>query len=81
MPQSNKIDVFVYPSDDAIDEPLTFTDVNYISFVSSPGGADPGTYGIPAIVSETRYKDEGLPLKVLYVNPSNIAAMQAVRKA
>lgn len=80
MPQSNQIDVEVYPIGEADVEPLKFH-VNYISFVSSPGGAGEGTYGIPAVLSDARVKSEGLPVAVLYVNPANIAAMQAVRTA
>ena len=86
MPQSNLIDVVVYPADQsaAIEghaAELEFYDVNYISFVSSPGGSGEGTYGIPAILSDARVKGEGLPVKVLYVNPANIAAIEAVRRA
>jgi hypothetical protein len=57
---------------------LEFKNVQYISFVSSPGGAGEGTYGIPALISEDRIKGE-LPVKILYVNPANIAAMEVVR--
>lgn len=84
MPQQNKIDVIVYPADqqnaDIIDG-IPFTNVNYISFVSSPGGAVGGTYGIPAMLSDSRVKGEGLPVKILYINPANIVAMEATRKA
>lgn len=80
MAQTNKLDVQVIPSDDP-NVTLTYKDVNYISFVSSPGGQGEGTYGIPAIITENKYKAEGLPLRVLYVNPSNIAAMDVTRTA
>lgn len=81
MPQTNSIDVTIYPAayDPTVDGPLEFTDVHYISFVSSPGGSGEGTYGIPAMIADDRIKREGLPLRVLYVNPGNIAAMEAVR--
>ena len=83
MAQTNRIDVTVYPreplpemTDEGLDAvPIEFSDVNYISFVSDE------TYGIPAIISEEKYKDEGLPLTVLYVFPANIVAMEATRTA
>jgi hypothetical protein len=80
MPQTNKLNVKVYP----ITEPTTsldFDGVNYISFISSAGGQGEGTYGIPAIITENKYKAEGLPLRVLYVNPHNVAAMDVTRTA
>lgn len=80
MSQSNSIDVEVYPVGDDIEAgPIEFEGVHYISFVSSPGGQGEGTYGIPAILSDSTRKSEGLPLTVLYVNPQNIAAMKATR--
>jgi hypothetical protein len=83
MAQSNRIDVTIFPrealpemTDEGLDAvPLEFSDVNYISFVSDE------TYGIPAVIAEDKYKDEGLPLTVLYVFPANVVAMEAVRKA
>lgn len=80
MAQTNKLDVKVYSITEPT-VPVEFNDVNYISFVSSPGGQGEGTYGVPAVISERRFKDEGLPLTVLYVNPANIAAMKATRTA
>lgn len=77
--QTNKLTAKVYPLQDGLR--LDFTDVNYISFISSPGGQGEGTYGIPAIISEERYKREGLPLRVLFVNPANVAAMDVTRTA
>lgn len=74
MPQDNKIDVRVFPADEAVEEPLDFRDVHFISFVTGD------TYGIPAVITERQYKDLGLPMKVLYINPANIAAVEAVRK-
>ncbi len=78
MSQTNAIDVEIYLPDNAT--MLGFEDVHYVSFVSSPGGQGEGTYGIPAIITDDRYKREGLPMHVLYVNPANIAAMLATRK-
>lgn len=78
MAQSNKINVEIITPGGSVHP---YKDVNYISFVSSPGGADPGTYGIPAIITEQRYKDEGLPMKVLFVNPANVSSMHAERTA
>lgn len=72
MPK-NSISVEVYTSDS--DEPHVFADIHYISLVNNE------TYGIPAIISEQDKKDEGLPLRILYVNPHNIVAMQAVRES
>lgn len=69
--QRNRIDVRVFPSND--DTELTFKDVNFISFVVF------NTYGIPAVIADAKVKEEGLPVKVLYINPSNIAAVEAVR--
>jgi hypothetical protein len=78
MPQTNLIDVRIISAPDCTS--YDFKGVHYVSFVSSPGGAGEGTFGIPAILSDERRKAEGLPLKVLYVNPANITAMEAVRK-
>ncbi len=82
MPQQNKINVQILtggPEDEfGLHE---FDNVNYISFVSSPGGSGEGTYGIPAMISEDRVKRDGLPVKILYVNPANIVAMEAERVA
>lgn len=78
MPESNLIDVEVYPTDEGADviDPITFEDVNYVSFVSF------GTYGIPALLggSDKVSRDE-YPVTVLYVNPANIACMKAIRKS
>jgi hypothetical protein len=81
MPQSNRITVEVYPLTEEPELPITFEDVHYVSYISSPGGQGEGTYGIPAILSDARAKGEGLPLRVLYVNPANIVAMKATRTA
>lgn len=78
MAQSNKIDVEVITPTGSVHP---YKDVNFISFVSSPGGNDPGTYGIPAIITEDKHKSEGLPMRVLYVNPANIAGLLAHRTA
>lgn len=78
MAQTNSIDVTVHPAGEAgAENPngLEFKDVNYISLVVF------NTYGIPAIISEQKTKDEGLPVRVLYVNPANIVAMEAVRES
>lgn len=81
MPENNLIDVEVYPTDDAVSDPLTFEDVNYISFVSSPGGQGEGTYGIPALLGgKDKVDRDEFPVTILYVNPQNIACMQATRK-
>ena len=79
MAQTNEIDVTVFPIGDA--PPIDFVGVNYISFISSPGGQGEGTYGIPALIATEQLKNEGLPATVLYVNPANIAAMEATRNA
>jgi hypothetical protein len=78
MAQRNKIDVTVYPTGEyGADNPngIEFSDVNYISLVTSE------TYGIPALLSEQKTKDEGLPVTILYINPSNIVAYEAKRTA
>ncbi len=83
MPQQNKINVQILAagSDDDYGSLHEFDNVNYVSFVSSPGGSGEGTYGIPAMISEERVKRDGLPVKILYVNPANIVAMEAERVA
>lgn len=68
----NRIDVEVFPSD-GVGESIRFTDVNYISLINDE------TYGIPALISEERIRDEGMPLKVLYISPANVSAVQATR--
>ncbi len=73
MPQTNRIHVDVYPT--GTDDLIAFEDVNYISFVAF------NTYGIPAVIGEEKYKDEGLPLRVLYINPANVVAIDATRSA
>lgn len=73
MPQTNRINVTVYPKDS--DDMIAFRDVNYLSFISFE------TYGNPAFLSEERTKVEGLPVRVLFVNPSNVAAVEAERTA
>lgn len=78
MAQRNDITVTVYPTGEALaDHPegLVFENVNYISLVAF------NTFGIPAIISEQKTKDEGLPVTVLYINPGNITAYEAVRHA
>lgn len=76
MPQTNKIRVEIVPKEARNDEDvITYEDVNYISLVNSE------TFGIPALITEDRIKAEGLPVRILYVNPENIAAMEAVREA
>ena len=75
MPQNNSINVQVFTEDDE----YAFKGVHYVSFVSSPGGQGEGTYGIPAKLSDREVKAEGLPVKVLYVNPANIVSMLAER--
>jgi hypothetical protein len=81
MPETNLIDVEVYPADEAALEPLAFEDVNYISFVSSPGGQTDGTYGIPALLGgATKVSRDEYPVTILYVNPANITCMKAIRK-
>lgn len=74
MAQTNELDarIFAKGPDDLIQ--VDFRAVHYISFVSAE------TYGIPALLTEHRVKDEGLPVKILYVNTANILAMEAVRK-
>ena len=74
MAAGNSIDVTVYPSVQHA-EAIEFKDVQYISLVNEE------TYGIPALISEERVKDEGLPVRILYINPQNIAAVEAVRTA
>lgn len=80
MAQENSIDAVVYPmNEDAAS--INFDDVQYVSFVSSPGGATDGTYGIPAKIAEEGVKSDGLPFRVLYINPANIAALELTRTA
>ncbi len=81
MPQQNKIHVQIFAAASDGEYGLEFDNVNYISFVSSPGGSGEGTYGIPAMISEERVKRDGLPVKILYVNPANVVAMEAERVA
>jgi hypothetical protein len=74
--QSNHLNVQVYPARDAaefLDEPLEFINVHYISLVSDQ------TYGIPALITDHKVKDEGLPVRILYINPANVAAFLAER--
>lgn len=78
MAQTNKIDVEIVTPSGSVHP---YKDVNYISFVSSPGGESPGTYGIPAIISDESYKSEGLPMRVLFVNPANVAGLHTERTA
>lgn len=78
MAQRNKITVTVYPSGEPLAENpdgVVFEDVNYISLITAD------TYGIPALLSEQKTKDEGLPVRILYINPSNVVAYEAVRTA
>lgn len=81
MPQNNKNTVTVIPAAEAgaaiIDsgKSLTFQDVHFVSLVNDE------TYGIPAITSDDRYKQDGLPLRVLYINPRNVAAFFTERIA
>jgi hypothetical protein len=75
LPQSNRLEVDVYPSVDPSDEPLHFENINFISYVAF------NTYGIPAVIGEEKYKSEGLPLRVLYINPANVVAVEALRTA
>lgn len=69
----NQINVQVWQRDS--DEPIEFEDINYISLVSNE------TYGIPALIAEERVKTEGLPVRILYINPANVAAIEAERIA
>lgn len=72
MAQGNKISARVLTkSGDLID----FRDIHYISFISDE------TFGKPAIITEDHIKSEGLPIKVLYVSTSNVAAVEAVRES
>lgn len=77
MAQTNRIEATVYPMNEDADA-ISFT-VNYVSFVSSPGGQGEGTYGIPAKIGDRDVKEEGLPVTILYVNPANIAALELKR--
>jgi hypothetical protein len=76
MAQTNDITVTVYPTGEALAEHpdgLTFDNVHYISLIAF------NTFGIPAVISEQARKSEGLPLRVLYINPANVTAVEAVR--
>lgn len=77
MPQTNRLHVEVLPAGEAGAEhgKVPFEDVHYVSFVNEE------SFGIPAIISDERYKGLGLPLRVLYVNPGNVAAMEVTRTA
>jgi hypothetical protein len=75
MPQTNHLNVKVYPARDIPEEPMEFLGVHYISLVSNE------TYGIPALISDGQVKRDGLPLRILYINPANIAAFHAERVA
>lgn len=73
--QTNSINVQVYAAGEAGAEHICheFEDVHYISLVNEE------SYGIPAIISEDNYKNQGLPIRVLYINPTNVVAIQATR--
>lgn len=71
MPDDNLIHVKVVLRDGKVCE---FDDVQYISLINDE------TYGIPALISDDRIKDE-LPVRILYVNPQNVAAVEAEREA
>lgn len=81
MASGNQIDVKVWPAGEAgaalTELPvggrqLEFRDVDYISLINDE------TYGIPALITERLNE---VPFTVLYVNPQNVVAMEAVRKA
>lgn len=71
----NRINVKVWPAGEAgsAEEPIDVGEVNYISLVNGE------TYGIPALISEERVKTEGLPVRILYINPENVVAIDATR--
>lgn len=70
----NKINVRIWPVEDQPDgDPIDIGEVNYISLVNGE------TYGIPALIAEERVKTEGLPVKILYINPENVVAIEAER--
>lgn len=77
MPQTNRLHVEVFATGEAGAEhgKVPFEDVHYISFVNAD------SFGIPAVISEDRYKCDGMPLRVLYVNPGNVAALEVTRSA
>jgi hypothetical protein len=68
----------VWPSDLASEQSFAFDHVDYISFVSNT------TYGKPAIIAPGTdgfvNTPEGGVVKVLYVNPANIAALEATKE-
>lgn len=72
MSERNSIDITVYPTDDG--EPVRVRDVQYLSLVNGE------TYGIPALITEERIKGE-MPVRILYVNPENVAVIDTLRKA
>lgn len=72
MPATNSMEVRVLPLGDA--EIAEYKDVNYISFVNYE------TYGIPALLTENHIERQ-LPVRILYVNPQNVAAVEVVRDA
>lgn len=72
----------IWPGDDAAE--ILFDGVDFISFVSSPGGAHPGTYGKPPIIAPgtedfTAASARQGNVTVLYVNPANVTAMQVTK--
>lgn len=72
----------IVPATDADDS--LFDNIDFVSFVSSPGGAHPGTYGKPPIIAPgtdefvAASQREG-EVTVLFVNPANILAMQVTK--
>lgn len=66
----------VWPADGATDESFEFRNVDFISFVSNE------TFGKPAILApgtDNFQSAADSSVTVLYVNPANIAALEATK--
>lgn len=77
-------DIVIIPATDA--DEISWPEADFLSFVSSPGGAHQGTYGKPPILAPgtnefvSARQQEG-DVTVVYVNPANITAMKATKVA
>jgi hypothetical protein len=67
--------VTVYPErTQGAQDGVTAHDIDYVSFVSSPGGEHPGTYGKPPLMTPGDPNfDAEEELRVAYINPANIS--------
>lgn len=59
--------------------PIEVEDVDYVSFVSSPGGTHGGTYGKPPIIAPGTDNYQEGEIVVLFLNPANIVAAEVTK--